>query len=56
MTESLTIRNAEVVLPGSIQRVDVSVIDGRIHAVGSSIAEIGEVIDAEGFDSASGHD
>jgi dihydroorotase len=49
MTVSLTIRNAEVVLPGSIQRVDVSVIDGRIHAVGSSIAEIGEVIDAEGL-------
>jgi len=49
MTVSLTIRNAEVVLPGSIQRVDVSVIDGRIHAIGSGIPEVGEVIDAEGL-------
>ena len=49
MTVSLTIRNAEVVLPRSVQRVDVSVIDGRIHAIGSGIAEIGEVIDAKGL-------
>jgi len=38
-----------VVLPGSIQGVDVSVIDGRISAIGCEIPEAGEVIDAEGL-------
>ena len=49
MTASLTIRNAKVVLPGSIQQVDVSVIDGRIHSLGNGISDVGEVIDAEGL-------
>ena len=49
MTASITIRNAMVVLPGSIQGVDVSVIDGRISAIGCEIPEAGEVIDAEGL-------
>ena len=49
MTISLTIRNAEVVLPRSIQRTDISVIDGKINAIGHSIPEVGEVLDAEGL-------
>ena len=49
MTASLTIRNAKVVLPSSIQQVNVSVIDGRVHAIGNDIPEVGEVIDAEGL-------
>lgn len=49
MNASITIRNAEVVLPGCIQQTDVSVINGVIHAVGSEIPDVGEVIDAEGL-------
>ena len=49
MTISLTIRNAQVVLPRSIQRTDISVIDGKINAIGHSIPEVGEVLDAEGL-------
>jgi len=49
MSCSLTIRNAEVILPGSRQKVDVSVVDGRIHSIGSNIIEVGEVIDADGL-------
>ena len=49
MTASLTIRNAEVVLPKSIQRVDVSVIGGRINAIGNDIEGVGKLIDAEGL-------
>ena len=49
MKASLTIRNAEVVLPGSVQRTDVSVVNGAINAIGSAIPDIGEVIDAEGL-------
>ena len=49
MKSSLTIRNADVVLPGNIQKTDVSVINGVINAIGSEIPEVGEVIDAEGL-------
>ena len=49
MKSSLTIRNAVVVLPGKIQKTDVSVINGVINAIGSEIPEVGEVIDAEGL-------
>ena len=49
MTISITIRNAEVVLPRSIQRTDISVIDGKINAIGHGIREFGEVVDAEGL-------
>ena len=49
MKSSLTIRNADVVLPGKIQKTDVSVINGVINAIGSEIPEVGEVIDAEGL-------
>ena len=49
MTTSFTIKNAEVVLPGSIQQVDVSVIGGRINAIGNDIEEVGKLIDAEGL-------
>ena len=49
MKSSLTIRNAVVVLPGIIQKTDVSVINGVINAIGSEIPEVGEVIDAEGL-------
>ena len=49
MISSLTIRNADVVLPGNIQKTDVSVINGVINAIGSEIPEVGEVIDAEGL-------
>ena len=49
MKSSLTIRNADVVLPGSIQKTDVSVKDGLINAIGSEIPEVGEVINAEGL-------
>ncbi len=49
MKSSLTIRNADVVLPGSIKKTDVSVKNGEINAIGSEIPNVGEVIDAEGF-------
>ena len=49
MKSSLTIRNADVVLPGNTQKTDVSVINGVINAIGSEIPEVGEVIDAEGL-------
>ena len=49
MKSSLTIRNADVVLPGKIQKTNVSVINGVIIAIGSKISEVGEVIDAEGL-------
>jgi len=49
MKSSLTIRNADVVLPGNIQKTDVSVINGVINAIGSEIPDIGEIIDAEGL-------
>ena len=49
MKSSLTIRNADVVLPGKIQKTDVSVINGVINAIGIKIPEVGEVIDAEGL-------
>ena len=49
MKHSLTIRNAEVILPKSKQKVDVSVVDGRIDSIGKNIADVGEVIDAEGL-------
>ena len=49
MKNSLTIRNAEVILPQSKQKVDVSVVDGRINSIGRNIVDIGEVIDAEGL-------
>ena len=49
MKFSLTIQNADVVLPGKIQKTDVSVINGVINAIGSEIPEVGEVIDAEGL-------
>ena len=49
MKSSLTIRNADVVLPGKIQKTDVSVINGVISTIGFEIPEIGEVIDAEGL-------
>ena len=49
MKSSLTIRNADVALPGKIQKTDVSVINGVINAIGSEISEVGEVIDAEGL-------
>ena len=49
MKSSLTIRNADVVLPGNVKRTDVSVINGVINAIGSEIPEVGEVIDAEGL-------
>ena len=49
MKSSLTIRNAVVVLPGKIQKTDVSVINGVINAIGSEIPDVGEIIDAEGL-------
>jgi len=49
MKNSLTIRNADVVLPGNIKKTDVSVKNGIINAIGSEIPDVGEVIDAEGF-------
>ena len=49
MKSSLTIRNAGVVLPGNVQKTDVSVINGVINMIGSKIPEVGEVIDAEGL-------
>ena len=49
MKSSLTIRNADVVLPGNVKSTDVSVINGVINAIGSEIPEVGEVIDAEGL-------
>ena len=49
MKSSLTIRNAGVVLPGNIQKTDVSVINGVINTIGSEIPDIGEVVDAEGL-------
>ena len=49
MKSSLTIRNADVVLPRKIQKTDVSVINGVINSIGSEIMEVGEVIDAEGL-------
>ena len=36
MKNSLTIRNAEVILPQSKQKVDVSVVDGRIFSIGKN--------------------
>ena len=49
MKNSLTIRNAHVVLPRNIKKTDVSVKDGIINAIGSEIPDVGEVIDAESF-------
>ncbi len=49
MKTSLTIRNAEVVLPVRTVRTDVSVINGRICAIGNEIPDVGEVIDADGL-------
>ena len=49
MKNSLTIRNAEVILPQSKKKVDVSVFKGRIDSIGKNIQNIGEVIDAEGL-------
>ena len=49
MKLSLTIRNADVILPGGIQRVDVSVVNGLIHSIGRDIPDVGEVIDADGL-------
>ena len=49
MNFSVTIRNAQVILPRSIQNVDVSVVDGRIHSIGRDILDVGEVVDAEGL-------
>ena len=49
MKSSLTIRNANVVLPGKIEKTDVSANNGVINAIGSEIPEVGEVIDAEGL-------
>ena len=49
MNASLTIRNAELVLPGRIERADVSVINGRIYAIGYGIPDVGDVINAEGL-------
>ena len=49
MKSSLTIRNADVVLPGKIQKTDVSVKNGVINAIGSEIPDVGEVICAEGL-------
>jgi Dihydroorotase and related cyclic amidohydrolases len=49
MKSSLTIRNADVVLPENVQKTDVSVINGVINAIGSEIPEVGEIIDAEGL-------
>ena len=49
MKSSLTIRNADVILPKSMQKVDVSVLNGRIHSIGKNIPDLGEIIDAEGL-------
>ena len=49
MKSSLTIKNAGVVLPGNIQKTNVSVINGVINAIGSEIPDVGEVVDAEGL-------
>ena len=49
MKSSLTIRNADVVLPRSIKKTNVSVKNGKITAIGSEIPNVGEVIDAEGL-------
>ena len=48
MKPSLTIRNADVVLPGKILKTDVSVKNGVINDIGSEIPDGGEVIYAEG--------
>ena len=42
MKNSLTIRNAEVILPQSKKKVDVSVFKGRIDSIGKNIQNIGE--------------
>ena len=42
MKSSLTIRNANVVLPGKIEKTDVSANNGVINAIGSEIPEVGE--------------
>ncbi len=49
MPATLTIRNAQVVLPGQVQSTDVLVEDGRIAAIGSGLPDRGEVIDASGL-------
>ncbi|MBC8260050.1 MAG: dihydroorotase [SAR324 cluster bacterium] len=49
MMDSLTIRNAEVILPGNIQKTDVAVSQGKISAIGKGLADCGEVINAEGL-------
>ena len=49
MNASLTIRNAELVLPGRTERADISVCNGRIYAIGYGIPDVGAVIDAEGL-------
>ena len=49
MKSSLTIRNADVVLPRNIKKTDVSVKNGVINAIGSGIPDVGEVIFAEGL-------
>jgi|GEM_PF-3105998 len=49
MKTALTIRNAEVVLPVRTERTNVSVINGRICAIGNEIPDVGEVIDADGL-------
>ena len=49
MNNSLTIRNAEVILPKSKKKVSVSVVNGRIDSIGNNIQNLGEVIDADGL-------
>ena len=49
MKSSLTIRNADVVFPGNVQKTDVSVKNGVINAIGSEIPDVGEIIYAEGL-------
>ncbi|HBI30084.1 MAG TPA: dihydroorotase [Deltaproteobacteria bacterium] len=49
MSASITIRNAEVVLPGGVQHTDVVVLEGCIAAIGSGLPDTGETINAAGL-------
>ena len=49
MKGTITIRNAEVSLPGGIRKVDVAVEDGVISGIGVGIPRTGEEVEASGL-------
>ncbi|MGK5095412.1 dihydroorotase [Deltaproteobacteria bacterium TL4] len=49
MTQALTIRQAQVVLPGNIVKTNVLIENGKISAIGNSIPVMGTTIDADGL-------